>query len=244
MSGHSKWSKVKHQKAVTDAVKGQAFTKASRAITIAVREGGGIADPNGNFRLRLAIEKAREVNMPKENIDRAIEKGKGAGGQAIEQILYEAYGPGGVALLIEAATDNRQRTVSDVKHQLDRAGGTLASPGAVSYLFSRSGIVTVAKKDHSMDELTEAALEVGADDIVETADVFELYTNPHAVSEVKKKLEEKGIAIDNAAFIMKPVNPVSVDAAQHGKIDTLISQLEALDDVQQVYTNVEHHEAI
>ena len=162
MSGHSKWSKVKHQKATTDVVKGMAFTKAARAITIAVHEGGGIGDPAHNFHLRLAIEKAREVNMPKDNIERAIEKGMGSGGAQIEQITYEGYGPGGVAILIEAATDNRQRTVSAVKNLLDRAGGSLGSPGAVFYLFKPCGIITVPKTV-GFDMLFEAALSAGAD---------------------------------------------------------------------------------
>src|SRR3989338_10745888 len=145
MSGHSKWSKVKHQKATTDAVKSRAFTRASRAITVSVKEGGGIADPDKNFRLRLAIEQAKAVNMPKDTIERAIEKGSGAGAAAYENLLYEGYGPGGVAYLVEAATDNHQRTVSEVKHVFDHAGGTLAAPGAVSYQFRRSGVVLVSK---------------------------------------------------------------------------------------------------
>src|SRR3990167_7132942 len=153
MSGHSKWSKVKHQKATTDAVKGAAFTKASRAITIAVREGGGVADPEKNFRLRLAVEKARIVNMPKDNIERAIARAAGGDASVIESVVYEGDGPAGVGLLIEAATDNRQRTVSGVKQVLERAGGRLATPGAVGYQFKRAGVITISKIGRSFDQL-------------------------------------------------------------------------------------------
>ena len=146
MSGHSKWSKVKHQKATTDVVKSFAFTKASRAIAVAVKEGGGMTDPNSNFHLRLAIERARAVNMPKENIERAVARAGGSGGAAIEHVTYEGYGPGGVAFLIEAATDNRQRSVSQIKNVLERAGGTLVSPGALNFLFERRGVVIEPKQ--------------------------------------------------------------------------------------------------
>lgn len=179
MSGHSKWSKVKHQKAFTDATKGAVFTKASRAITVAVREGGGITDPNANFHLRLAIEQARAVNMPKETIQRAIEKGSGPAGEGgIEQVVYGAYGPGGVAMLIEAATDNRNRTVSVIKNILERFHGNLVPPGAVAFLFTRSG---------------------GS---------------------------------------MKPVALIEASPEQRITINALVSQLAALDDVQEVYTNI------
>src|SRR3989344_3595914 len=146
MSGHSKWSKVKHQKESTDAAKGKIFTKMASSIIIAVKEGGGIADPASNFRLRLAIEKARSVNMPKENIERAIEKGKGKSGEgSLERVVYEAYGPGKSGLIIEAATDNHQRAAAEVKNTLDRGGGVLASPGSVSYLFKHAGMLIINK---------------------------------------------------------------------------------------------------
>lgn len=238
MSGHSKWSKVKHQKATTDAVKAQAFTKATRAVTIAVKEGGGIDDPEKNFRLRLAVEKARAVNMPKENIERAIRKGLGSGEESIEQVSYDAYGPGGVAILVEAATDNKARTVAAIKNLLDRGGGTLASPGAVSYLFSRAGVVTVPKSGYSMDDMVAFALETGADDVVEQEDMYEMYADVAQLGTVKKKLEEKGIIIDNAAIIMKPMSTLSVAAQKVSATETLIEQLEELEDVQQVFTNL------
>ncbi len=238
MSGHSKWSKVKHQKATTDAVKANAFTKASRGLTIAVREGGGIADPDKNFRLRLAIEKARGVNMPKENIERAIARGIGTGAGAIEQLHYEGYGPGGVAVLVEAATDNRARTVSAIKNIFDRAGGTLASPGAVSYLFVRSGIITVPRTGHTTDELLALALDAGADDVREKEDMYEIYAAPARLAAVRQTLEEKGIVIDNAALIMKPTSCVPVTDGIADRVERLTEALEESDDVQHVYTNI------
>ncbi len=239
MSGHSKWSKVKHQKATTDAVKGAAFTKASHAITIAVKEGGGVTDPDHNFRLRLAIEKAKAVNMPKDTILRAIERGAGVGGSSLEQVVYEAFGPGGVGILVEAATDNRQRTVSAVKHALARAGGLLATPGAVSCQFESLGVVTAASSSRSYDEMLEAALEAGADDVVETGDMYEIYAPAHRISTVKRRLEEKGIAIDNVELIMRPKVSVPLDEESYALVETLAGNLETLDDVQHVYTNAQ-----
>jgi YebC/PmpR family DNA-binding regulatory protein len=240
MSGHSKWSKVKHQKAVTDAVKGREFTKASRAITIAVREGGGIADPNQNFRLRLAVEKARMVNVPKENIQRAIEKGKGTEGVQIEQMMYEGYGPGGVAMCIDAATDNRQRTVAAVKALLDRGGGTLASPGAVSYQFDRCGLLIVPKGTWTLDQVFEVALTAGATDVVEKDDVFEVYTQVGDLFSAKQYLEQKSMTPIDAIIIMRPKMEIEVPLDLQPKVDKLVEALEALDDVQTVFTNATH----
>lgn len=236
MSGHSKWSKVKHQKATTDVAKAAAFTKAARAITVAVREGGGIGDPDHNFHLRLAIEKARAVNMPKENIERAIEKGKGTGGGTYEQIAYEGYGPNGIALYIEAATDNRQRTASNVKQLLERAGGSLGGPGTVSYLFERVGVMTVPKGTRSADRIMELAINAGARDVEEADDVFEIYTVPEELLRVKNAMEGD-MPIENAMIVMKP--KVFVDAlSSGGKLNELVDALEALDDVMTVFTNV------
>src|SRR3989344_921527 len=175
MSGHSKWSKVKHQKATTDVAKAQAFTKASRAITVSVREGGGITDPNLNFRLRLAIEKARDVNMPKNTIERAIEKGSGGQAGSLSQITYDCFGPQGVALLVETTTDNKMRTVSEVKNVLERGGGRLASPGSVAYLFKRWGILVIPKANVTYDTLLTDAIVAGAHDVIEREDMFEVY---------------------------------------------------------------------
>ena len=217
-------------------VKGMAFTKAARAITIAVREGGGIGDPVHNFHLRLAIEKAHDVNMPKENIDRAIEKGLGGGATNIEQIMYEGYGPGGVALIVEAATDNRQRTVAAVKNVLERVGGSLGSPGSVEYLFKRAGVLTIPKSV-SFDRLFESAVAAGADDVVETDELFEVYADVSAISTVKQKLMEEGIGIDNTEIIMKPTSVVPLSNDKIISLENLVEQLESLDDVQHVFTN-------
>ncbi len=238
MSGHSKWSKVKHQKAVTDAVKGQAFTKASRAVSIAVREGGGITDPEKNFRLRLALELARAVNMPKDNIERAIAKVAGGEGAAIESLLYEAYGPGGVALLISAATDNRQRTVSQVKNIVEKAGGNMASPGSVSFLFAKSGILTVHKEGRTLDRMLELGIVAGADDVTETEDVFEMYSDAARLHAVREALLGQGISIDNTQIIMKATMPIDPESNMRERAEALTQQLEELEDVQHVYTNL------
>lgn len=239
MSGHSKWSKVKHQKATTDAVKSTAFTKASRAITVAVHEGGGIADPEKNFRLRLAIEKAREVNMPRDTIERAIAKAVSSGTNAMEQVMYEGYGPGGVAMLVEAATDNRQRTSANIKHQFDRAGGSLASPGAVSYLFVRSGVLVIEKNGKTLDAMLDAALRAGADDVIERTDMFEIYTKAGDVVHVRDQVAQAGWIVDNWEIIMKPVQAFVPDEATRQKNAELIETLESDDDVQKVFSNLE-----
>ncbi|MFZ5535143.1 MAG: YebC/PmpR family DNA-binding transcriptional regulator [Patescibacteria group bacterium] len=239
MSGHSKWSKVKHQKATTDAVKSRAFTKASRAITVAVREGGNIADPDKNFHLRLAIELARSVNMPKDTIERAIEKGVGGGGVALENLVYEGYGPGGVAYVVEATTDNHQRTGSEVKHQFDRFGGSLATPGAVLYQFKKSGVILVAKAGNTFDALFDRAVAAGADDLIEKDDVYEIYTSGTMLDKVKKQLESEGIVIETAEFIMRSTVQVSVTDDLREKNDALMDALESLDDVSNVYSTME-----
>jgi len=239
MSGHSKWSKVKHQKATTDAVKSAAFTRASRALTVAVREGGGVTDPMKNFRLRLAIDQARAVNMPKDTIERAIERGNAANAQGFESVIYEGYGPGGVAYLIEAATDNKQRTSANVKHQLDRAGGSIASPGAVGFQFLRCGIILVGKGGATLDAIMEAALEAGADDVIEREDVFEVYTKDVALSEVKENLGRTGLGIEHADLIMKALQFTHPDPVLRSKNEELMEKLESLDDVQKVYSTME-----
>lgn len=239
MSGHSKWSKVKHQKATTDVAKSQAFTKASRALTVAVLEGGGIADPIKNFRLRLAIEKARNVNMPRDTIERAITRAADLGGASFEQVVYEGYGPGGVAILVEAATDNHQRTSANVKHQFDRAGGSLGSPGVVSYLFTRCGVLVVEKNGKSYDSLLDSAITAGADDVVEKADMFEVYTQAHAVARIKDQLVNGGWTVDNWEIIMKPISYIHPEDDVKRKNEILIEELEVLDDIQIVCSNLE-----
>lgn len=240
MSGHSKWSKVKHQKETTDAKKGAAFTKAAAAIIVAVREGGGITDPEKNFRLRLAVEKAREVNMPKENIERAIERGAGLEGRTIESVSYEAYGPGGVALIIDAATDNRQRTVAEVKNILDRGGGTLAGPGAVAYLFRKLGVIIVSKTAAlTPDDILAKSIDSGADDVVEKNDLYEIYTSVAKLHEVATALKGQEITVDQTAIAARPLTTVKLDQEKHEKLERLTDELTDLDDVQEVWTNEE-----
>jgi YebC/PmpR family DNA-binding regulatory protein len=238
MSGHSKWSTIKRAKGAADIVKGRDFTRAARAITIAVSEGGGVGDPEHNFRLRLAIDKARALNVPKENIQRAIDKGKGVGGAALQPVMYETYGPGGIAMLIEAATDNKQRTVSVVKNILDQVGSSLAAPGAVVYLFDRGGVLTVPSSQHSFDEILEIALEGGASDVVAAGDMIEVYTTVSALSHVKDLLQKKGVGIDNAEIIMRPKMSQAVAADKIEEVERLIEDLEGIDDVQTVFTNM------
>lgn len=237
MSGHSKWSKVKHQKATTDAARGQAFTKASRAITVAVREGGGITDPEKNYHLRLALEKARLVNMPKDTIDRAISRGSKGSGGAFESLIYEGFGPGGVALIIETATDNRSRTVSEVKHVIEKYGGSLGGRGSVQFLFDQKGHIRAAKTVSS-DRMIDVAIEAGADDIVEEKEYFDLFTPTHSLMDVKKKVEGEGITIVISDIIMRPKTKIFIDPSQKQKVLELINELETLEDVQKVYTNL------
>ena len=240
MSGHSKWSKVKHQKAVTDVTKGKFFTKAAHAIAIAVQEGGGTIDPAMNFKLRLAIEKARSVNMPKENIERAIARGKGDGGATIETILYEGFGPGGIGLLIEAATDNKQRTVSEIRNVLDRAGGSLGSLGSVGYLFSKVGLIIIPKEGYSYDAILEKALSVpGILDVVEEQDGYVLFTHIEALSSVKDFLDKGGLPITHTDIVYRPIAAIALSASDKGKLAEVLGALEDLDDVQRVFTAAE-----
>src|SRR3989344_7207719 len=185
MSGHSKWSTIKRQKGVTDAKRGQAFTKISNAITIAVKQGGGVVDPNSNFKLRLAIDKARDANMPKDNIDRAIKRAEGKGEGAVEEILYEGFGLGGVAFLIETVTDNRQRTFSEVRNIISKNGGNLGEPGSVSYLFDKVGEIVIQKNGMSFDEIFSIGLEFGVEDIEDDEQVCFFYIAPNQLFELK-----------------------------------------------------------
>ncbi len=238
MSGHSKWSKVKHQKAGTDAVKSSAFTKASRAITLAVREGGGITDPSKNFRLRLAIDSARGVNMPKDTIDRAIERAGGSGAGELVSVLYEAYGPAGAAILIEAATDNRQRTVSEVKNIIERAGGNLAAPGSVGYQFQKCGVVTVGRIEGlTYDQVLAAAIDAGATDVVVTDDMYEVYAEYETTATVAEKLKNASLPVDASRHIFRPANTIDIPEPARRAATKIVELLEQHPDVQAVYTN-------
>jgi YebC/PmpR family DNA-binding regulatory protein len=236
MSGHSKWASIKHKKAVVDQRRGAQFTKLARAITVAAREGGG--DVDGNPALALAVQKARDASMPKDNIERAIAKGTGEGtdADALETVLYEGYGPGGVALLIEAVTDNRNRTGADVRHVLGKHGGTLGEPGSVSYLFDKKGVVVVDAGRYDEDDLM-VAIDAGAEDITMDDDVYEIVAEPSDLTAVRTALDEAGIAIESAEVAQLPKSRVPVEEEQAGKLLRLIESLEELDDVGSVHAN-------
>ena len=239
MSGHSKWSSIKRQKTATDVKRGQLFTKLGNAVTIAVREGGG-GDPEANFRLRLAIEQARAANMPKENIQRAIERGlgKAGAGGGLEEVVYEGYGPAGVAIIIEAVTDNRNRTTAEVKGVLERAGGSLGGPGSVAWMFSKEGVVTIAQNSKSADEVISAAADAGAEDVAEVADGFEVYTKPEEVNKVRQALAEQGFTVKSFEIANKPNNFVNISDADKAKqLLVLMEKLDSLDEVQKVSAN-------
>lgn len=238
MSGHSKWATIKRAKGVNDAKRGQTFTKLSNAITLAVREGGGVADPAFNFKLRLAIDAARSANMPKDNIDRAITRASGKGEAALEEAVYEGFAPNGVSLIIETATDNKQRTVSEVKSTLDKGGGTLGVQGAVSYQFEQKGLITVEKEGKSFDELFLIAIDAGAEDVEESSEEVLLYTKPEDLNRVRENLLGQNLKITTAEFTRQPTLLVKIDDAEKAqKVLALLDKLESLSDVQKVYAN-------
>jgi YebC/PmpR family DNA-binding regulatory protein len=237
MSGHSKWSTIKRQKGANDAKRGALFTKVAREISVAARQGGG--DPDANYRLRLAIEKARAVNMPADNIKRTIEKATGGGdAEQFEEIVYEGYGPGGVALLVEAATDNRNRTAADVRSVFTKAGGQLAGSGAVAWQFEPRGLIAIAPDGQDVDEVALAAIDAGAED-VDTDDptAIEIFTSPADLERVRQALEAAGIGIDSAESTMVAKQTVELDSTKARQALRLVEQLEDLDDVQRVTAN-------
>ena len=243
MSGHSKWHSIKHKKAVVDARRGQHFTKLARAVTVAAREGGG--DPDGNPALALAVHKARDASMPKDNIERAIAKGTGEGVDAdqIETVLYEGYGPGGVALLIEALTDNRNRTGADVRHLLSKHGGNLGEPGSVSYLFDKRGVIVVDASRYDEDDLMPA-IDAGAEDIARDDDVFEVITEPSDLGAVREALREAGVEFESADMTQRPKSRVPLDETDAAKLLKLIDALEESDDVGAVHANFDVDAAV
>ena len=238
MSGHSKWAGIKHKKAIVDARRGAHFTKLARAITVAAREGGG--DPDSNATLANAVQKAKDASMPKDNIERAIAKGTGAGADAdsIETVLYEGYGPGGIALLIEAYTDNRNRTGADVRHLLSKGGGSLGEPGSVSYLFEKRGVIVLDGSRYDEDDLL-VAVEAGAEDIVADDDSLEIVTAPGDLFAVRKAVEEAGLDIESAEVLQRPTTRVELDEDNAAKLFRLIEALEDNDDVGSVHANFE-----
>jgi YebC/PmpR family DNA-binding regulatory protein len=243
MAGHSKWAGIKHKKAIVDARRGKLFTKLARAITVAAKEGGG--DPEGNPALALAVQKARDASMPKENIERAIAKGTGEGAdaEALETVLYEGYGPGGVALLVEALTDNRNRTGSEVRHLFSKHNGNLGEPGSVAYLFDKRGVIVVDATRWSEDDLL-VAIEAGALDVSVDDDVFEILTEPGDLTAVRAALEDAGVELESAEVAQHPKTRVPVDEETANKLMRLIDALEDNDDVGEVHGNFDMDAAV
>ena len=239
MSGHSKWSTIKRKKGAADAKRGKIFTKLIREISTAARIGGG--DIEANPRLRLIVDKAKSANMPKDNIARAIAKGAGGGddGETFEECVYEGYGPGGVAILIEALTDNKNRTVGEVRHALTKHGGNLGNSGCVAYLFEKKGLISIDPADADLDQLMDLALEAGAEDIVESDETIDVVVSPGDFSAVRDGLSEGGFAVSHAEISMEATTSVSVEGKQAEQMIRLNDALEDLDDVQQVYANVD-----
>jgi YebC/PmpR family DNA-binding regulatory protein len=241
MAGHSPWHNIKHRKAAIDAKRGKIFSKFARLITSAARQGGG--NINDNLKLQYAVEKARGSNMPKDTIERAIKKGTGElGGEQFEEIIYEGYGPGGVAVLIEALTDNRHRTSPEMKKTFEVRGGTLGTPGSVARLFQKKAIFRVANPELGEDKLMECALDAGAEDLKAEDGGFSVYADPTQFTQVKAALEKAGVKLESAEFTYIPTLTVPVDAAQGKKIVTLLEELEDNEDVQNAYANFEMSE--
>jgi YebC/PmpR family DNA-binding regulatory protein len=239
MSGHSKWAQIKRQKGVNDARRGQLFTKVGREITVAAREGGG--DPDANFRLRLAVQKAREVNMPQENIQRAVNRGTGAdkeGGQ-LEELFYEGYGPGGVAMMVQVLTDNRNRAAADVRNVFTRGGGNMGESGSVAWMFEQKGLITVELDGVGAEDAEMAAIDAGADDIKESDGVLEVYTDKSDLDAVRKALDGQQLKISSAELVMVPKASMELDEKSATSVARLIDRLEELDDVQRVFINAE-----
>jgi YebC/PmpR family DNA-binding regulatory protein len=236
MSGHSKWASIKHKKAVVDSRRGAHFSKLTRAIMIAARDGG--SDPAGNAALENAVRKAREASMPKDNIERAIAKGAGEGdeAQAIESALYEGYGPGGVALLVEAITDNRNRTGAEVRHAFSKGGGSLGEPGSVAYLFAKKGTIVIDAARYSEDDLM-VAVDAGAEDVSTDEDVFEVICEQADFAAVRDALDNAGVQMESAELTYRPSVLVPVDEARAAGLMRLIESLEDLDDVDAVHAN-------
>jgi YebC/PmpR family DNA-binding regulatory protein len=245
VSGHSKWSSIKHKKGAADKKRGALFSKLSRAIIVAAKEGGG--DPTANLALQNAIDKARAVSMPKDNIDRAIARGAGAGegGEAWEPVSYEGFGPGGAAIIVEGLTDNRNRTAAEVRHVFTRFGGSLGTPGSVAWMFDRKGVVLVSAGDAvDGDELLMAAADGGAEDVRDDDGVWQVITEPTDLPAVRSAVEEAGFPVESVELAMLPQNTVSVETDQARSLLNLVEALEDNDDVQDVFFNFDIPEAV
>jgi len=238
MSGHSKWHSIKHQKGVTDARRGQLFTKLTREIIIAAREGGG--NTEGNFRLRLAIQKARDSNMPMDNIERAIKKGTGElEGGSLSEITLEGYGPNGIAILVSALSDNRNRTIQEVRSTFTRHGSSLGESGCVSWLFDSKGVITVKVEDYDADELALAAIDAGAEDVKVETGYVEVYTVPEEMEKVRETLEKKNLKIESSELLMVPKSLIQLDEKAALQALRLLDKIEEIDDIQNVFSNAD-----
>ena len=237
MSGHSKWSTIKRQKGIADSRRGAVFTKLSREIIIAAKQGGG--DTTMNFKLRLAVQRAKSQNMPNDNIERAIAKGSGTGadGEQLDEIQYEGYGPGGTAIIVQALTDNRNRTVAEIRHRFSRSGGNLGETGSVGWQFEAKGLITIPVNGKDSDEIALTAIDAGADDVHVDSDSIEVQTEPGNLEPVRKALEANGVEIENADFAMVPKMMVDLETKAAHQTMKLIEALEDLEDVQRVYSN-------
>lgn len=238
MAGHSKWANIKRKKAKVDAERGKLFTKISRELFVAARQGGG--DPEENFRLRLVMDKARAANMPSDNIQRIIKRATGeAGADSLEEVTYEGYGPGGVAVMISAMTDNRNRSASEIRHVFSKNGGNLGETGCVAWMFKKKGLLVANLDEIGMDEegFVDLAIESGAEDFEIDDNIVEVYTEPEDFEEVEKFFEAKGIKFSTAEITMLPQNTVKITGEDAQKVLNLIESLEDLDDVQEVYSN-------
>ncbi|MFV9510900.1 YebC/PmpR family DNA-binding transcriptional regulator [Tepidibacillus sp. LV47] len=239
MAGHSKWKNIMHRKGRQDAIKAKIFTKISKEIFVAVRNGG--PDPNVNFKLKLAIQKAKKNNMPSDNIERTIKKALGETDSNYEEITYEGYGPGGVAVMVQCLTDNRNRTAAEVRHAFNKNGGSLGETGSVTWMFERKGVLIIDKKKTDLDEdsIMMMALEAGAEDLKVEEDDYEIYTTPEQFENVKTSLEQQGLEFEEAEITMIPQNTIALTGENAKAMIKLIDALEDLDDVQSVQTNAD-----
>ncbi|MFN8593952.1 MAG: YebC/PmpR family DNA-binding transcriptional regulator [Thermomicrobiales bacterium] len=238
MSGHSKWSTIKRQKGAADAKRGQLFTKLAREITVAAR--AGLPDPDSNARLRLAVDRARAASMPKENIERAIQRAAGLGaGDQFDELFYEGYGPGGAALMIQAQTDNRNRTVGEVRAVLTRAGGTLGESGSVGWMFDQTGMIEIPTAGADSDDIALVAIDAGATDVEAEEGIVSIYTDPADLHRVREALQGAGFDVEAAQLTMRPKTLVAPEPDVAVKVIRLVEKLEDLDDVQEVFTNVD-----
>ena len=238
MAGHSKWANIKHRKAASDAKRGKVFTRIAKELTIAARDGGG--DPDTNPRLRLVMQQARAANMPNDNIDRAIKRGTGElEGQTLEQIMLEGYGPGGIGILIECVTDNRNRTVADVRHALSRNGGSMADAGSVAWNFSRKSVIAIDKEGKDEEEVLMAVIDAGAEDVKEEEETFDVYAEPENFDSVREAVESAGYEIKEAKLAFVPNQSVELTGDEVTSALKLLDALDDQDDVQNVFSNVE-----